>query len=1056
MKAVNPKTGKPITILRTEATLTKNNRTLLWYRTGLTGSLDKWQRWSVIVTEDDPIDFKPDIVFLYNQPTQELITKWSNWLQTATNESFIIATPKWLEALRLNAATNPSVLATTEIYQRYPFLPNLKDTDTKSQWLLCIAQLMRFHQFVTPLYLNNTSNVFRGILKVIDEHSTSESLVPSVWLIQQYFTPSRAARQREITQTLEKNIACSTVDKIVLLNEKIYPDLPQSPKLEQVNIGKRLTYYDVLTYIKTSVPKDTIVVFANSDIYIDKTIRQLYSVNLDKKFLALLRYDVSDSPNEEPTLFGPRADSQDTWVVWSSSLDFEITQSDFGFSFGVPGCDNALTLAFLQKKFNVCNPALSIKTYHVHNSQIRTYITSDVIDKPIFLYVEPTGIQEYNIVKDVVKYRVPTWPKITPSRSFQRQIRYVDKVTAETICKMMSRNNGPYAYTVDSPNVFNKAYDTSDNVLYKFTNETNTVFTMPSGVLCDYDNIFIGTHPAWKDEWTKAPLTILTNTVHIPNLAAVHFPTEIANSASQWFLRYLPNVLKIYLHTEDAPEFIVSIHPDTQRALQLMIWPTQKEVTMIPYLQDCQYVSEQVYALTPPSFAEIPAENIDLLRKLLPVVEPNVNPIVVICSDLKENAIMSPEFCNEFVKNIFHRKDRGMWTVEILDTNTTTENRLQALMKADLVISSSENEWDALDWTWLMQPNKTVVEVMPDIKPRGDHIHIAGASNLNYVLMGVKREPLPYQRQHILEDMEKVMNQHLFADNLKAQVPKASLPLVTLPSGKALSGIHDHAGDTFREMVSIWESRNYCNVERREDTPYVWWQGVGNVLLYDRPTLRWFNNPSYNLALFGNCLPEKLQRNDRLWSFWSRSPNAVESVVATNKPLTTYEDRAIPSIFLGRIENGVQQEKRQKLDWSTAVHTFNMPIDSTGGPYKYDQETYLSMLCQARFGLCLPGYGPKCNREIEYFATGTVPIVTPGVDMTNYAGKPKEGVHYFTAQTPEDVTKIVNTTTEEKWTEMSIAGRAWWRRYASAEGLFRLTWGLVNEHQHQHGPNCKH
>jgi len=500
----------------------------------------------------------------------------------------------------------------------------------------------------------------------------------------------------------------------------------------------------------------------------------------------------------------------------------------------------------------------------------------------------------------------------------------------------------------------------------------------------------------------------------------------------------------------------VSIHPDTQRALQMMNWPSKKEITLIPYLQDCQYVSEQVYALTPPSFKEIPAENIDILRKLLPEHEPNVNPLVVICAELKENSIMSPDFCNEIVKNIFHRKDRGMWSVQILDTNTPTENRLYALMKADLVIASSESEWDALDWCWTMQANKTVVEVMPDIKPRGDHIHLAGASNLNYVLMGVKREPLPFQRQHIIMDMEKVMNQYLFATNLKTQVPKIMLPLVTLPTGKALNGIYTHSGDTFREMISIWEERNYCNVERREDTPHVWWQGVGNVLLYDRPTMRWFNNPSYNLALFGNSIPEKPTRNDRLWSFWSRSPKAVESIVATNKPLTSYEEREIPSIFLGRIENGIQKERREKYDWSTAIHTFNMPIDSTGGPYKYDQETYLTMLCNSRFGLCLPGYGPKCNREIEYFATGTVPIVTPGVDMANYAGKPKEGVHYFTAQTPADITKIIDETTVEKWTEMSIAGRAWWRRYASAEGLFRLTWGIVNENQHQHGPNCKH
>ena len=1049
MKAVNPKTGKPITIMRTEANLVKTNRTLLWYRDGLTGSNDRWRRWSIILTEDDPIHFDPDIVFLYGIPTLELKEKWSKWFHNSP-QSFIIASPQWLVALKLNVSTNPSILATTEIYQRYPFLTELKDTDSKEKWLLCIAEMMRFHIFVAPLPIDNRQKIFNGSIQIIDHFSQAENVVPAIWLIQQYYQPTKSQRAKEINQSLEKNIECTSIDKIILLNEKIYSDIPTSSKIEQVNIGHRLKYYDVLNYIKTSVPKDTFVVFSNSDIYMDSTLTQLYNIDLNMKFLALLRYDVQ--LEGEPILFGPRADSQDTWIVWSSSIHFDVTEADFGFNFGVSGCDNALTVAMLKKKFVVSNPAYSIKTYHLHNSNIRTYITTDVIDKPLFLYVEPTGIQDYNIVKDITMYKVNSWKKQNP-RTFTRTIKYVDKVTAETICKMMMRNEGPYAYNIDSPNVFNKAYTITDDTLYKFTNETNTIFTMPAGVVCDFKNLFVSEHPIWRKAWSDAPLTILANTVHVPTMAAVYFPPEIANSASQWFLRYLPNVIRIHTHTNENPEFIISTHPDVQKALQILTW-NKGGITMIPYLQDCQYVSNVVYALTPPNFTEIPAENIDILRKMLPNVEPNVTPRAVIVAERGIDTIMTNDFCNDLVKNIFHRKDRGMWSITIVDSSTPIENRMQSLMSADLVIASSEG--DALDWIWLMQPDKTVIEIMPDIKPRGDHIHIAGASNLKYILIGVKREPLPYQRQHIIEDMEKIMKEHLFSETLKAQVPKAFIPFVTLPSGKALTGIHDHSGDTFREMVTIWEERNYCTVERREDTPYVWWQGIGNVLLYDRPTMRWLDNPAYKLALFGNSCPEKLTPKDRLWSFWSRSPKAVESMVVTNKPLTSYEERKIPSIFLGRIENGVQKERRTTHDWQKAIHTFHMPIDSTGGKYKYSQEEYLELLCQSRFGLCLPGYGPKCNREIEYFASGTVPIITPGVDMTNYCAKPKENIHYFSAKNPEEVKNIIETTTQEKWTEMSIAGRAWWRRYASAEGLFRLTWGIVDEHQHQHGPNCKH
>jgi hypothetical protein len=246
-------------------------------------------------------------------------------------------------------------------------------------------------------------------------------------------------------------------------------------------------------------------------------------------------------------------------------------------------------------------------------------------------------------------------------------------------------------------------------------------------------------------------------------------------------------------------------------------------------------------------------------------------------------------------------------------------------------------------------------------------------------------------------------------------------------------------------MIGIWEERGYCKIEKRDDTPFVWWGKIGDILLYDRPTLRWFQSsqPSYKLALYGNSFSENPTKRDRKWSFWGRSPRTLEK--ASFQSTNSYEARKTPSLFIGRIENGIQKAKRTTHDWSKATTLFHMPIDSTGGPYKYNQDQYLQELLHAKFGLCLPGFGPKCNREIEYFAMGTVPIVVPGVDMTNYQVPPIKNIHYFEAETPEEVRKIVETTPKAKWVEMSIAGRAWWRKYASAEGLFRLTWGIIND-----------
>jgi hypothetical protein len=893
---------------------------------------------------------------------------------------------------------------------------------------------MRFHKLVSPYEIEDHN---KNKLKIINipQDAAAEQTVPPVYLIQQYFDSPTPKRQQEIDRVLKENIKCDYVDKIILLNEKLY-NLPKSDKLEQIVIGKRLTYLDVMKYIKNDVPRDVYVIFANSDIYFDSTLCALYSLEMEKKFLSLLRYDVGPDPTSEPKLFGPRPDSQDAWILLSSSVDFEPSEDDFGFSFGISGCDNAVNVSMLRKRFVVANPALTIKTYHVHNSNVRTYVRSAVVDKPVFLYLTPTAIQEYNPVTDITSYAVKTW-KRKPLQSFTRQIKYVDKITCQTICNMLSKCSD-YDFGIDSANTYNQGFEPCDNVLYKFTD----AYALPSGLACDNNNLFVGTHPKWKIEWTKATVTVLTNTIEIPEFIAAPFPNTDAKSAALWFLHYLPKVLTIRKHLNKKPEFLCPDHPDLNKALGLLRWPEKGEVKMSPYMEDVQIHSQTVYCLSPNNSDEVTAESIASLRSLLPTKEPNPIPKVVIAVERNPNAIFTAEWANILIKNVF---SRGNWETVILDYDTPTEKRLSSIMEADLFIAPSISEWEALRWIWLQKPTTTVIELMEDTKPVGEHIHLAGAANLNYILVGVKREPLPFQRQHALEDIQKCCEQHVFQTTYKAQVPQSHIPTLILPSGKALSNFHAHVGDTFREMVTIWETRGYCKIERRDDTPFVWWGQIGDVLLYDRPTLNWFQSspPSYKLALYGNQLPERPTKLDSAWSFWPRSPKAVEnaSVLSTN----SYEKRKTDSLFIGRIENGVQNEKRTAQDWSKSVTLFHMPIDSTGGPYKYSQTQYLQELANARFGLSLPGFGPKCNREIEYFAMGTVPIVTPGVDMSHYKVPPLEKVHYFRAASPEQVKHIVESTSSEKWAEMSIAGRAWWRKYASAEGLFRLTWGIINE-----------
>ena len=119
-----------------------------------------------------------------------------------------------------------------------------------------------------------------------------------------------------------------------------------------------------------------------------------------------------------------------------------------------------------------------------------------------------------------------------------------------------------------------------------------------------------------------------------------------------------------------------------------------------------------------------------------------------------------------------------------------------------------------------------------------------------------------------------------------------------------------------------------------------------------------------------------------------------------------------------------------------------MPIGAKQ-PYVYSPQEYLDALSNAKYGLCLRGYGPKCNREIELMAMGTVPLVVDGVDMDNYHESLLEGIHYLRVSGPEDARERLALIKESQWETMSKAGHQWWKQNASVEGSWLVTKGQV-------------
>ena len=231
----------------------------------------------------------------------------------------------------------------------------------------------------------------------------------------QYYIDSNADRAKEITQCLRLNNENPYISNIYLLNERIYTpeelNITEPNKIIQVNMSKRISYQDVFKYITDN----NIIgyhVILNSDILLDGTIHKIrYSdMHLNKKMHAILRYELDTTNIKKSKIFGPRFDSQDTWILHSNFNVLPSQQKIFNFQFGKPGCDNKLVYLMNILGYEIINDPLLIKTYHYHTSQVRSYTKNDAIKQP-WGFVVP-----YNI----------HYSKLIPSLGVDLSIEYIE------------------------------------------------------------------------------------------------------------------------------------------------------------------------------------------------------------------------------------------------------------------------------------------------------------------------------------------------------------------------------------------------------------------------------------------------------------------------------------------------------------------------------------------------------------------------------------------------------------------------------------------------------
>lgn len=240
--------------------------------------------------------------------------------------------------------------------------------------------------------------------------------------------------------------------------------------------------------------------------------------------------------------------------------------------------------------------------------------------------------------------------------------------------------------------------------------------------------------------------------------------------------------------------------------------------------------------------------------------------------------------------------------------------------------------------------------------------------------------------------------------------------------------------------IGNWINNNLVEIQEYH-CPYnlIWINSPNNILLWGADGLHDghgnnLNNIKCNYKITMNeIIPGTIPS-----FYWSRDENKLMEFIENNKYLD-YSQRKQNTIFLGSIKDNYQGKFRKTYDWSKYIDEFSCPSwNGEDKNYKYDQNGYYQALSHTRFGLCLRGGGPKCWRDIEYMALGTVLIVTDGVDTDGYHNPLVENIHYIKVTKPQDIQTKINAISEEKWNIMSTECQKWYNNNCRFDASIRV------------------
>ena len=237
------------------------------------------------------------------------------------------------------------------------------------------------------------------------------------------------ARNLEMIQCLNHNVNNKLIDHIYLFVDSVdaLNMIGSHHKVIKVFCNDRPSYEDLFEVSSD----DSITIVCNGDIYFKEEDVRIIEASLHKdQVYALSRWD--ETP--QGLFHHCTPDSQDAWIFKG-----KIRKGEFDIPLGKPGCDNRIAYELESAGYEVLNPSKTIRSYHVHTSQSKTYVrTKEHIVPEPYKMVHPQFLNENRYSTPTIKSSVKEKSLVVNSEG---DILYNEKAQRETMNEMLLSGN---------------------------------------------------------------------------------------------------------------------------------------------------------------------------------------------------------------------------------------------------------------------------------------------------------------------------------------------------------------------------------------------------------------------------------------------------------------------------------------------------------------------------------------------------------------------------------------------------------------------------------------